>query len=300
MKVKLGISPIAWSNDDLPQLGGSTSLETCLIESRIAGFSGVESGGKFPLEDISLLTKTLNKHNLKLVSGWFSGRLLDLSLAEEKDRIEQQLQTFKKIGAPVLIYAETSGSVQTIQGTPVSHRPTLATSDIKDYGHQLSLLADHLQAHGVKMSYHHHMGTIIEKEHEVDLLMNHTRNSVGLLVDTGHMIFAGGDPFALSSRHAKRINHIHCKDIREDILKKVHEEDMSFLDAVLAGVFTVPGDGFIDFNYFTRLLQKINYNGWIIVEAEQDPEQANPLTYARIGYNELVNSLTKAGAQIIT
>ena len=298
MAVQLGIAPIGWSNDDLPQLGGDTPLETCLRESRLAGFTGVESGGKFPM-DAAVLGPQLRAHELQLASGWFSGRLLEGSVARERERIEQQLATFAALGAPVLVYAETTGSVQGEQGTPVSRRPTLDPADVPDYGRQLTELAEYLAARGVPMAYHHHMGTVIETEQEVDRLMQHTGPAVGLLVDTGHMVFAGGDPFAMARRHAARVNHVHCKDIRAGVLAEVRARDMSFLDAVLAGVFTVPGDGSIDFRAVARLLAEIGYAGWAVVEAEQDPAKANPLTCARIGYGELTAALAAAGIELV-
>ena len=297
MAVQLGISPIAWSNDDLPQLGGATSLETCLSESRRAGFSGVESGGKFPL-DAALLGAHLRAHDLRLVSGWFSGRLLEGSVARERERIERQLTVFAALGAPVMVYAETTGSVQGARGMPLSRRPVLARADFPDYGRRLTELAEHLAARGVPMTYHHHMGTVIETEQEVDLLMEHTGPAVGLLVDTGHMVYAGGDPLALARRHAARVNHVHCKDIRRAVLAQARARDLSFLDAVLAGVFTVPGDGGIDFRAFARLLAEIGYHGWAVVEAEQDPATANPLEYARLGYRELSAALGAAGVTV--
>ena len=297
MAVQLGISPIAWSNDDLPQLGGATSLETCLSESRRAGFSGVESGGKFPL-DAALLGAHLRAHDLRLVSGWFSGRLLEGSVARERERIERQLTVFAALGAPVMVYAETTGSVQGARGMPLSRRPVLARADFPDYGRRLTELAEHLAARGVPMTYHHHMGTVIETEQEVDLLMEHTGPAVGLLVDTGHMVYAGGDPLALARRHAARVNHVHCKDIRRAVLAQARARDLSFLDAVLAGVFTVPGDGGIDFRAFARLLAEIGYHGWAVVEAEQDPATANPLEYARLGYRELSAALAAAGVTV--
>lgn len=297
MAVQLGISPIAWSNDDLPQLGGDTPLETCLRESRLAGYTGVEAGGKFP-PDAAALGPQLRAHDLQLVSGWFSGQLLEGSVARERERIEQQLATFAALGAPLMVYAETSGSVQGAQDTPLSRRPTLARSDFAGYGRRLTELAEYLAARGVPMAYHHHMGTVIETEQEVDLLMEHTGPAVGLLVDTGHLTFAGGDPLAVARRHAARVNHVHCKDVRPEVLAAARARDLSFLDAVLAGVFTVPGDGCIDFRAVARLLAEIRYRGWVVVEAEQDPAQANPLAYARIGYRELTTALAAAGVSV--
>ncbi len=297
MAVKLGVAPIAWSNDDLPQLGGDTPLEVCLKESREAGFTGTESGGKFPM-DPAVLGPVLEEYRLQLVSGWFSGRLLDVSVEEEKERLEPQLHTFKTLGAPVMVYAETSGSVQSHQGTPVSRRPRMAEEDYPGYGRKLTAVAEHLAERGVPMAYHHHMGTVIETEPEVDFLMRHTGEAVGLLIDTGHLTFAGGDVAGTTRRHAARVNHVHCKDVRGDVLDRVRGGDMSFLDGVLEGVFTVPGDGSIDFAAFAQVLAEIGYAGWAVVEAEQDPEKANPLEYARMGHDHLVEVFTAAGIQI--
>ncbi len=297
MAVKLCVAPIAWSNDDLPQLGGDTPLETCLEESRAAGFSGTESGGKFPM-DPAVLGPILEEYHLQLVSGWFSGRLLEVSVEEEKHRLETQLHTFKTLGAPVMVYAETSGSVQGLKQVPVSARPRMAEEDFPGYGEKLTAIAEHLAERGVPMAYHHHMGTVIETEPEVDLLMRHTGAAVGLLVDTGHLTFAGGDILGMTRRHAARINHVHCKDVRADVLTRVREQDMSFLDGVLDGVFTVPGDGSIDFAAFAQVLAEIGYAGWVVVEAEQDPVKANPFEYSRIGHDHLVEVFGQAGIDI--
>lgn len=297
MSVRLGIAPIAWSNDDLPQLGGDTPLETCLRESRAAGFSGTETGGKFPM-DAGKLGPILKSHGLKLVSGWFSGHLLDGSVEKEKERMRQQLETFKALDAPLLVYAETTGSVQGQQQTPVSRRPRVPASEFRDYGRKLTALAEDMADRGVPMAYHHHMGTIVETEAEVDLLMNHTGSAVGLLVDTGHITYAGGDPLNMTRRHARRVNHVHCKDIRPAVLAEARAKDWSFLDAVLAGVFTVPGDGGVDFRSFARLLADIGYSGWTVVEAEQDPVKAPPFQYAKMGHEHLSRVLTDAGITI--
>ena len=298
MAIKLGVAPIAWSNDDLPELGGDTSLEVCLRESREAGYSGTESGGKFPM-DAAVLGPILQQHDLQLVSGWFSGRLLEVSVDQEIERMEQQLSTFKALGAPVMVYAETSGSVQSQRGTPVSQRPKLDPSDYPAYGKKLTTVAEHMAARGVPMAYHHHMGTVIETEAEIDLLMANTGPAVGLLIDTGHLTFAGGDVLATARRYGSRVNHVHCKDIRSTVLQRVREQNLSFLDGVLAGVFTVPGDGSIDFKAFARVLAEINYQGWAVVEAEQDPATAPPLEYARLGFMHLSEALTAAGLTIV-
>ena len=297
MYVRFGVAPIAWTNSDLPQLGGDTSLETCLRESRGAGFSGTETGIKFPM-DATVLGPLLGKHGLKLVSGWFSGELLSGSLAREKERMADQLATFKALAAPVLVYAETTGSVQSKRGVGVSQRPRLSEAEFRDYGRKLTELAGWMAAEGVPMSYHHHIGTVVENEREVDLLMAATGPEVGLLLDTGHLAYAGADVLATTRRHIRRINHVHCKDIRPEVLKKARRSDLSFLDAILAGVFTVPGDGMIDYYAFARLLAATGYADWVVVEAEQDPAKAPPAEYAGIGYAHLSEAFRAAGYEI--
>jgi inosose dehydratase len=298
MTIRLGVAPIAWSNDDLPELGGDTPIETCLAESRAAGFSGTETGGKFPTE-AATLGPLLEAHGLKLVSGWFSGRLLEGSVEREKERMERQLATFKALGAPVMVYAETTGSVQTERQTPVSRRPRLSADAFKDYGARLTALAEYMAERGVPMTYHHHMGTIVESDAEIDLLMSHTGAAVGLLVDTGHIAYAGGDYLAVTRRHRARVNHVHCKDVRPAVLAEARARDWSFLEAVLAGVFTTPGDGGVDFAAFVRVLADIGYSGWVVVEAEQDPVKAPPLKYVKMGRDHLTRLLTAAGLAIV-
>ena len=296
--IRFGVAPIAWTNSDLPELGGDTTLETCLKESRAAGFSGTETGVKFPM-DPKKLGPILDKHRLKLVSGWFSGRLLEVSVEEEKKRIDSQLDTFARLGAPVLVYAETTGTVQDKRGVPVSRRPRLHPERFKPLGEKMTELAEHMLARGVRLAYHHHMGTVIETDDEIDRLMAATGPAVGLLIDTGHSAYAGGDWLAVTQRHAARIVHIHCKDVRPDVLKQVRAKDMSFLEAVLAGVFTVPGDGSIDYGTFARVLAGIDYKGWVVVEAEQDPKKAPPLEYSKKGRDHLGKAFEDAGFAIV-
>ena len=297
MLIQLAVAPIAWSNSDLPALGGKTSLETCLRESCEAGFTGTETGFKYPL-DAEILGPLLETHGLQLASGWFSGTLRECSTEQEFENLRQMLTTFKALNAPVVIYAETSGSVQSQQNIPVSQKPVMLDTEFPEYGRKLTEVADRMADFGVRMSYHHHMGTVIETEREIDLLMENTGTSVGLLIDTGHLGFANADTEAVTRRYGSRINHVHCKDIRQEIFKQVREKDLSFLDAVLEGVFTVPGDGFIDFENFAKVLAEIDYSGWVVVEAEQDPEKANPLEYSRMGYQHLSNVLHEAGLEI--
>jgi len=298
MDIRFGVAPIAWTNSDLPQLGGDTTLETCLTQSKQAGFSGTETGVKFPM-DAARLGPILQRHGLKLVSGWFSGELLEGSVEAEKVRIESQLATFKTLGAPVLVYAETTGSVQSKIDVPVSQRPRIPDERFRDYGRKLTALAEHLGDRGIALTYHHHMGTIVESQREIDLLMANTGPAVGLLIDTGHLTYAGADIESVTRRHARRINHVHCKDVRFDVLKQVRQKDASFLSAVLEGVYTVPGDGFVDYYAFARLLGDVGYEGWAVVEAEQDPVKAPPFEYSRMGRKHLAAAFAAAGYDIV-
>lgn len=297
-RVRFGVSPIAWSNNDLPEMGGDTPLETFLAESRTACFSGVETGVKFPL-DPARLGPILEHHGLKLVSGWFSGLLLANSVAEEKRRLEDHIHCFAALGAPVLVYGETTGSVQSERDCPVRQRPRLSDKEFLGYRAKLNEIAEHMAGHGVRMGFHPHMGTVVETDRDIDRLMAATEPAVGLLVDTGHIAFAGGDWLAVAQRHKDRLVHVHCKDVRPDVLEQVRAKDMSFLYAVIAGVFTVPGDGVIDYEAFARVLGHVGYQGWVVVEAEQDPAKAPPLEYARMGRAHLQTAFGKAGFRVV-
>jgi len=295
--IRLGIAPIGWSNDDLPELGGDITLEQCLREAREAGYSGVEKGGKFPL-DPKALGPMLEEHGLALVSGWFSGELRHGSVEREKRRIAQQLALYQALDVPVMVYAETAGTVQGDIDRSVAERPRMPEEEFRSYGDKLTELAEWLRAEGCPMTFHHHMGTVVETEREIDLLMARTGDAVGLLFDTGHLHFAGGDVLATACRHGRRINHVHCKDIREGVLARLKAEAWSFPKGVIEGVFTVPGDGAIDFGAFAKVLAEVGYSGWVVVEAEQDPDKANPLEMAKIGHRALTEAFGRAGFTI--
>jgi len=298
MELKFGMSPISWSNDDLPQLGGDTSLETCLRETRLAGYTGTELGGKFP-KDRESLARVLAEHDLKLVSGWYSGLLLNNNLESELERVKPQLELYASLGAPVLVYGETYETVQNRQDQPLANKPELPESEFAAYGEKLTGLAEYCASQGVALTFHHHMGTGVETERELDLTMANTDDSVGLLIDTGHLLFAGGDILAVIGRYGHRVNHVHAKDIRPEVLKSIDREQDSFLDCVLRGVFTVPGDGMIDYHAVMRALADKQYEGWVIVEAEQDPVQADPYEYACIGYQALEQAALAANYNIV-
>lgn len=294
MTVHLGINPLTWTNDDLPSLGADTPLETCLSEGKIAGFEGFELGNKFPRE-AGVLGPILESHGLKLVSGWYSGRLLERSVEEEIEAVQPHLTLLRELGANVLVFAEVSGCIHGEQQTPVYLRPRFPQERWQEYGDKLTAFARYTQQKGVQIAYHHHMGTVIESEQDVDNLMIHTGPEVGLLLDTGHLTFAGADPLNVAQRWISRINHVHCKDVRSSVLADVKNRKTSFLDAVLSGVFTVPGDGCVNYPPIMAALKKQGYKGWLVVEAEQDPAIADPMTYAQLGYNNLSQLARDAG-----
>ncbi len=292
MSVRLGTNPIGWSNDDLRELGGETPLETCLAEARLAGFDGIELGHKFP-RDALTLRPILDRHGLALVSGWYSCALLERDAAAELAAMSAHMTLLRDMGCTVLILAETSNAIHGDRATPLSRRPVLDEQRWPVFARRLNDLADVAAASGLTVSYHHHMGTIVQSEADIDRLMDLTGPSLTLLLDTGHATFAGADPVALARRYRDRITHVHCKDVRSAVLAEVRHADRSFLDSVVDGVFTVPGDGMVD---FAGVLAELpGYAGWLVVEAEQDPVKANPLTYARLGHRELARCATRAG-----
>ena len=281
--VRIGINPLTWTNDDLPELGEENSLEKCLAEAKQAGYEGVELGRKFP-RDPAVLGPILAPFRLKLVSGWYSARLLERSAQEEIAALAGHLRLLKELGSDVMVFAEVSRCVHGDRKVPLSRRPRLAEQEWKEFCARLDAVAAYLDQQGVRMAYHHHMGTVIQSEDEVDRMMDATA-AVGLLLDTGHLTVAGGDPLRALTRHASRIVHVHCKDVRREPLAKARKSDLSFLDSVLADVFAVPGDGSIEFEPILGALANAGYRGWLVVEADQDPAKAHPLTHARIGHD---------------
>lgn len=297
MSVRLGTNPIAWSNDDLPELGGETPLETCLSEAHAAGFIGIEKGNKFPTEP-DALKAVLARHGLALVSGWYGAELRTRSVEAEIVAMRPHFELLRSLGSPVMVFAETSGTVQGKRDVPVAERPRMSEAEWPGFLERLSRLGDWMAERGVRIAFHPHMGTVIEKAEEIDRLLEGTPPSIGLLLDTGHLEFAGEDPARAASRWAARVNHVHAKDVRREVLARARRERMSFLDAVVAGVFTVPGDGMLDFSAALAPLAKAGYEGWLIVEAEQDPAKAHPLTYARNGYAHLRAVAEQVGFRI--
>jgi inosose dehydratase len=286
VSVRFGASPIAWINDDLPSLGANTPLESVLTEARDLGFSGIELGGSFP-RDPSVLEALLSKYKLALVGGWYSANLLTGSAEAEIQALQTHLALLKALKCTVFIIAETSNAIHCNQGRPLSATPKLADSDWDTFGRKMTDVAEHVQQAGMRMAYHHHLGTVVESQQDLDRFLASTGPSVGLTVDTGHAALAGVDTLALIRNYPQRVAHVHCKDIRSKVFKEVQSTGRSFLSGVLSGMFTVPGDGDLEFAGVMQALAKVGYSGWIVVEAEQDPALANPKLYAALGLKTL-------------
>ncbi len=295
--IRIGANPIGWSNDDLQEIGGATTLETCLAEAREAGFEGMELGHKFPRE-AKALQAALAPFGMACISGWYSAELLLRDAAEEMRHLRAHLDLLKAMGSTVLVFAETSNAIHGNRAMPLSQRPRMAKEAWKRWGERLTAVAEATLKEGVRVVYHHHMGTIVEDEADIDAMMTHTGEAAHLLLDTGHATWGGSDPAVLAARYRARISHVHAKDVRKAVMEQARREDWSFLDAVLGkgadlGVYTVPGDGMVDYPAAFRALP--GYSGWVVVEAEQDPEKAHPLTYAKKGVAHLRASLKAAG-----
>ena len=298
MSVKLGIAPIAWSNDDMPELGGDTPIEQCLEEASVAGFTGIELGGKFP-RNPGITNFLLDKYNLKMPGGWYGSLLRTRSAEEEWVAMQDHLNLLKLVNADVFVFADVSGSIQGDQSKKLSTRPFMEDDEFIEYCKKINEISNRLSDEGIPMSYHEHMGTIIQTENDVDRFMNNTNQNTFLLYDTGHLLFAEANYERVLKNYISKINHVHCKDIRKDILEKSLKNDATFRQAFLDGAFTVPGDGCIDYVPFLNTLKKKDYSGWLVVEAEQDPAKANPFEYAKIGFNYLSKTAKQCGFKII-
>jgi len=297
MTVRIGANPIGWSNDDLKEIGGDTPLETCLAEARQAGVEGMELGNKFPRE-ATALKAALAPFGLACVGGWHSIELLRRSAREEFDLAKPHRDLLKAMGTEVFIVAETSNAIHGDRAKPLSQRPRLPVGDWKGYGARITELAERLAEEGLKLCYHHHMGTIVESEADIDALMAQTKAPAHLLLDTGHATWGGSDPAVLGRRYRARISHVHCKDVRADKMAEARAGDWSFLDSILGkgadlGVYTVPGDGMIDFAAVFGELK--GYSGWVVLEAEQDPKKAPAFPYAKKGVAHIGAALRESG-----
>lgn len=282
--IRFGTNPIAWSNDDDRSIGAHITLEQCLDDCAKIGFDGIEKGHKMPAAT-EALKAVLEPRQLKFVSGWHSTNLLVNDLDAEKRAMQPFLDLLKAMGSKVIIVCETSNAVHGADGTPVNDRPLLGEHQWQSFGADMEALAAYAAAQGIRLAYHHHMGTIVETETEIDRLMAVSGPHTHLLLDTGHCTFGGGDPLAVARRHMGRVAHIHAKNIRAPIMKEVREQRLSFLEGVRRGVFTVPGDpaGTVDFTPVLKVAAEHGYQGWLVIEAEQDPLKADPLKYQMMG-----------------
>jgi inosose dehydratase len=272
---RLGVSPLSWVNEVLKDLGRGTEAERCLAEAAGAGYAGVEMSRIFPRE-ASALSGLLARHGLALVSGWHSGTLAERGVAEELEAVRPHAELLRGCGATVMVYGETGRMVESALDVPMSRRLRLAETDWAAYGERLTRFAEALrERHGLALAYHHHLMTVVETLDEVRAAMDATGEAVGLLLDTGHAVAAGFDYARLIEAFGPRINHVHLKDVRGDVLAEVRDRDVTFNDAVRAGLFTVPGDGTIDFGPVADFVAG-GYSGWLVVEAEQDPAKAPP------------------------
>ena len=281
-KVRLGIAPIAWTNDDLPDLGRENTFEQCVSEMALAGFTGTEVGNKYP-RDPKVLKKALALRGMEVCNQWFSSFLITKPFEEVEKEFRAQLRFLEAMGAKVIGVSEQSHSIQGLKNTPVFGQKyvmndgeweTLCTGL-----NRLGKIAK--EEYGIALTFHHHMGTVVQNSCELERMMENTDSDyVSLLLDTGHFAYCGVDPLEMVKKYINRMKHVHLKDIRPEVVEKVKEEDLSFLDGVRLGTFTVPGDGGIDFEPIFQVLAKEGYEGYMLVEAEQDPASANPLEYA--------------------
>lgn len=292
MAIRIGANPIGWSNDDMQELGGWIPLEQCLSEAKAAGFVGMELGNKFPRE-AAKLRPILAKYGHALIGGWHSIFLIERDAETEFAEAAHHRKLLKDMGTNVFIVAECTRTIHGDKSRPLSTRPKMTEAEWKRFTERLTKLAELLRADGFQLVYHHHMGTVVQTPEEIDRLMKETGDAVHLLLDTGHATWGGADPVKLARAYRKRISHVHCKDVRAAVRKEAEQKDWSFLDAVIAGVYTVPGDGMVD--YVSVFKELPGYSGWVVVEAEQDPKKAEPAKYARLGYDNLVRFLKEGG-----
>ena len=281
-KVKLGIAPIAWTNDDMPDLGKENTFEQCVSEMALAGFTGSEVGNKYP-KDPEVLKKALELRGVEICNQWFSSFLITKPFEEVEKEFRAQLTFLKAMGAKVIGASEQSHSVQGQMDTPVfGHKYEMNDEewDIFCTGmNKLGKIAK--EEYGIALTFHHHMGTVVQSLAEVDRMMENTDPEyVSLLFDTGHFTYCGEDPLEVVKKYVHRIKHVHLKDIRPEVVEQVKKENMSFLAGVRAGAFTIPGGGCINYDPIFKVLEDAGYEGYMVVEAEQDPAKANPLEYA--------------------
>ncbi|MCV2448265.1 myo-inosose-2 dehydratase [Paracoccus sp. DMF] len=295
--IRYGTNPIAWANDDDPSIGAHIPTEQILHEAgEVIGFDGIENGHRWP-EDPQALKALLGRYGLAFVSGWYSTALLTRSVEEEIAAVQGHLAKLKANGCTVCIACECSNTVHGSPDVAVNDRPRLTPAEMAEFGARMEAFAAYLAEQGITLAYHHHMGTVVETPEEIDAFMAATGPATHLLFDSGHCTFGGGNPEEVLARHVGRVAHFHAKNIRPAVTARVRAENLSFLQGVLAGAFTVPGDpeGAIDFTPLLKILAGAGYDGWLVIEAEQDPEVRNPLAYQSMGLKALKDMAQAAG-----
>lgn len=286
MTIRWGVSPIAWANDDMPELGGDTTLDQLLTDVKEIGFDGVELGNKFPREP-EKLAPIMARYGLDIVGGWYSSNLLVRDAKAEIDAMAAHLALLEYMDSSVFILAETSNAVHGDRGSRLDTHPRLGADEWVTFGERLNVVARYINDRGLRFAYHHHLGTAVETDAELQRFFDVTDDHVGLVLDTGHALYGGIDPLAIIASHPGRVNHVHCKDVRRSRHTEFFANGTSFLDGVVGGMFTTPGDGDYDYAPFMAALAGIDYSGWIVIEAEQDPAVANPRTYQQLGLDTL-------------
>ena len=283
-KVRLGIAPIAWTNDDMPDLGKENTFEQCVSEMALAGFTGSEVGNKYP-KDPEVLKKALDLRGIQICNQWFSSFILTKPMDEVEAECRSQLAFLKAMGSKIIGFSEQSYSVQGQMDTPIfGHKYVLNEIEWEQLCAGLNYLGKIAkEEYGISLTYHHHMGTVVQSAEETRRLMEGTDpRYVSLLFDSGHFAYCGEDPLEMVKTWIGRIKHVHLKDVRPDVVEKVKNENLSFLQGVRLGAFTIPGDGCIDFDPIFKVLEEADYEGYMLVEAEQDPAKANPFEYAQM------------------
>lgn len=279
-KIKLGVAPIGWTNDDMPYLGKDNTFEQCVSEMALAGFSGCEVGNKYP-RDVAVLKKALELRGLRICNAWFSTFLITQPYEKTEKAFIEHITFLKEMGAKVVGVSEQGYSIQGTSLPIFEKKHVMNDEEWNTLTSGLNKLGKIARDMGIALTFHHHMGTVVQTSAEIDRLMKNTDPELfSLLFDTGHLAYCGEDYMAVLKKYAARIKHVHLKDIRPEIISRVKNERLSFLQGVKLGSFTVPGDGAIDFTPIFEVLEHSGYEGWMLVEAEQDPAAANPFEYA--------------------
>lgn len=279
-KVKLGIAPIAWTNDDMPDLGAENTFEQCISEMALAGFTGCEIGNKYP-KDPKVLKKALDLRHMQICNAWFSTFLTTKPYEETEKEFIKHITFLKEMGAKVVGVSEQGHSIQGTDLSIFDDKYIMNDEEWDKLCTGLNKLGKVAKDMGITLTFHHHMGTVVQTAAEIDRLMENTDPELfNLLFDSGHLAYCGEDYMYVLKKYINRIKHVHLKDIRPEVIEKVKKEHLSFLQGVRLGTFTVPGDGAIDFTPIFDILAENNYEGYVLVEAEQDPAVANPFEYA--------------------